>query len=181
MFDTWLDALENEEISAVIMLDLSAAFDVVDHDILLKKLSLYGLDSTTVRWFESYLSGRSQRVFVEGSFSELLDLEAGVPQGSVLGPLLYILFTNDLPETIHDHLGDGNSFYNVHCNSCGGVCSFADDSTVTISRSDSAELVNLVDKKYKDIARYMNANKLVLNSDKTHLLLMATPYQHSQH
>ena len=181
MFDTWLDALENDEISAVIMLDLSAAFDVVDHDILLHKLALYGLESTTVKWFESYLSDRSQRVLVEGSLSDSLGLQAGVPQGSVLGPLLYILFTNDLPEAVHDHLGDGTSFYNIHCNSCGGICSFADDSTLTISRSDPEELSPLIEKKYKDIARYMNANKLVLNSDKTHLLVMATPHQHSQH
>ena len=79
MFDTWLEALENNEISAVIMLDLSAAFDVVDHIILLQKLALYLLDSETVRFFESYLSGRSQRVFVEGSLSDALSLEAEVP------------------------------------------------------------------------------------------------------
>ena len=61
------------------------------------------------------------------------------------------------------------------------ICSFADDSTLTISRSDPEELSPLIEKKYKDIARYMNANKLVLNSDKTHLLVMATPHQHIQH
>ena len=181
MFDTWLEALENDEISAVIMLDLSAAFDVVDHDILIEKLKLYGLDSATLTWFDSYLSGRSQKVFIEGSLSDSLSLEAGVPQGSVLGPLLYILFTNDLPEATHDHLAEGNSFFNVHCSSCGGICSFADDSTLTISRKNPEELDDIIDKKYKDIARYMTANKLVLNSDKTHLLIMATPYQHKHH
>ena len=91
MFDTWLDALDNDEISAVIMMDLSAAFDVVDHDILIDKLKLYGLDEATISWFSSYLSSRSQQVFVEGALSTSLSLEAGVPQGSVLGPLLYIL------------------------------------------------------------------------------------------
>ena len=98
-----------------------------------------------------------------------------------MGPLLYILFTNDLPEATHDHLAQGSSFYNVHCSSCGGMCSFADDSTFTVSRKNPEELDEIIDNKYKDIARYMTANKLVLNSDKTHLLVMATPYQHRQH
>ena len=92
MFDTWLDAMENDDISAVIMLDLSAAFDVVDHNILIQKLKLYGLEAETLTWFESYLSDRSQQVFIEGSLSGSLSLDAGVPQGSVLGPLLYIIF-----------------------------------------------------------------------------------------
>ena len=72
MFDTWLDAMEDDNISAVLMLDLSAAFDVVDHDILIKKLELYGVQVESLGWFESYLSGRSQQVFIEGSLSKPL-------------------------------------------------------------------------------------------------------------
>ena len=139
------------------------------------------MNEGAVSWFKSYLSERSQHVYLEGSLSDPLSISAGVPQGSVLGPLLYILYTNDLPETVHQHLGEGNSFYNVHCNKCGGICSFADDSTLTISRSSPEELNEVVDQKYKEVERYMEANKLVLNSEKTHMLVMATPYQHTQH
>ena len=181
MFDTWLDAMEDGDISAVIMLDLSAAFDVVDHDILIKKLGQYGVQEEALGWFESYLSGRSQQVLIEGSLSKPLFLDAGVPQGSVLGPLLYVIFTNDLPEAVHDHLAEGNSFYNIHCHSCGGICSFADDSTITVSRSNPTELDRMVDLKYKEVEAYMVANKLVLNSDKTQLLIMTTPSKHKQH
>ena len=81
MFDTWLDAMENDDLSVVMMLDLSAAFDVVDHDTLIQKLKLYGLQPDALTWFESYLSGRSQQVFIEGSLSSSLSLDAGVPQG----------------------------------------------------------------------------------------------------
>ena len=178
MVDVWLEALEDQEISAVVMLDMSAAFDVVDHSILLSKLKLFGLDDNAVTWFESYLVGRTQQVFIDGSFSDSQNLEAGVPQGSILGPLLYICFTNDLPETIHDHLASNQTLYNGHCNSCGEICCFADDSTYTKSDKDPMVVKAAITTKYKQISDYMAQNKLVLNSDKTHLIVMATQHQH---
>ena len=70
------------------MLDMSAAFDVVDHEILLQTLHSYGLEAGSLHWMESYLKGRLQQVYQEGALSDSVDLEAGVPQGSILGPLL---------------------------------------------------------------------------------------------
>ena len=160
---------------------MSAAFDVVDHRILLDKLALFGVDGQANTWFESYLTGRTQQVFIDGSFSDTLKLIAGVPQGSILGPLLYICFTNDLPEVVHDHLSLNNTLYNTHCQSCGGVCCFADDSTYSTSDKDPEVVQTRTNEKYTKIADYMAKNRLVLNSDKTHLMVMATPYQHRVH
>ena len=102
MYDTWLDALEDGELAGVCMVDMSAAFDVVDTELLLKKLCLYGFDRKAVQWMWSYLTYRSQGVLIEGSMSNLLPLEAGVPQGSILGPLFYTIFTNELPQIVHE-------------------------------------------------------------------------------
>ena len=88
MIDTWVEAFDNDDITAVIMVDLSAAFDVVDHIILLDKLEVYGFEMKEILWMHSYLTGRKQQVYVDGALSEPLDLQAGVPQGSILGPLL---------------------------------------------------------------------------------------------
>ena len=188
MYDTWVAAQAEGEISADIMLDMSAAFDVVDHPILLNKMRFYGFSECSLNWLTSYLSNRSQSVLIDGHLSEPLPVEAGVPQGSILGPLLYLLFTNDLPEVIHEHHPGPNdqehgpqAKHNIHCKECGGMCLFADDSTYTKSSKDPTQLKAEIDMKYQDIADYMSRNKLVLNTDKTHLLVMASRAGHRAH
>ena len=181
MFEVWAEAFDEGQISAVLLLDLSAAFDVVDHGILLEKLKIYGFDDNLVNWIKSYLSKRKQKVYIDGAFSKELELEAGVPQGSILGPLLYVIFTNDLPEAVHNHLQENGSFYNTHCQKCGGLCCYADDSTYTISGTNIEEIKTQIQEQYEQLSNYMSGNKLVLNSDKTHILTMASTAKHRKH
>ena len=94
--------------AGVMMLDLSAAFDLVDHHLLLQKLELIGFERPAVVWMWSYLNARSQCVYVDGKFSGYEVVDVVVQQGSVLGALLYILFVNDLPEVVHGHPGPGS-------------------------------------------------------------------------
>ena len=183
MYDTWVDAQAEGEISAVIMLDMSAAFDVVDHDILVDKMQIYGFNRCSVKWLSSYLSNRSQSVLIDGHLSEPLHVQAGVPQGSILGPLLYLLYTNDLPEAVHDHHPAPHDRvhgpnHNINCTDCGGMCLFADDSTYTKSHKEPTVLKEEIDRNYQNIVEYMSRNKLILNTDKTHLLVMATKAGH---
>ena len=103
LYDIWLEAIENDKLAGVGFLDMSAAFDIVDHNILLDKLKLYGFDGNFLQWTSSYLSDRTQSVCIDGCLSSLRPVLHGVPQGSILGPLLYTLFTNELPEVTHDH------------------------------------------------------------------------------
>ena len=147
MYDEWVTAYDDGELSGVCLLDMSAAFDIVDHSILLKKLELYGFEKNSLDWIQSYLTGRSQCVSINGSLSKLLPVPIGVPQGSILGPVFYTLFTNELPEVVHNHDQDDHHAgtvswppYNLSCKSCGNICCFADDTTYSCSSTDPALL-----------------------------------------
>ena len=96
--ESWRNALDKDLLVGSVMVDLSKVFDTVDHDILLRKLSRYGVREGELRWFEDYLRKRKQRVCVGGEFSAWSEIKRGVPQGSILGPLL--LYVNDLPQMV---------------------------------------------------------------------------------
>ena len=129
-------------------------------------------------WLKSYLSARKQRVLVDGTLSDPLDIDTGVPQGSILGPLLYICFTNDMPNCIHDHVNNSFETYESKCDTCGYVVCYADDSTFSKSHRSSSILKEEIKIKYKDIVDYMSSNRLVINTDKTHLMVMSSRIDH---
>ena len=184
MYDSWLQAVESGQLAGVCLLDMSAAFDVVDHELLLQKLSQYGFDEAILCWIKTYLSDRSQCVIIEGCLSKILPNTTGVPQGSILGPLLYTLFTNELPEVIHEQLAQsghqvgqeeqGWPVYHLGEAENGSICCYADDTTLTCTDLKPAALTQKLSEKYKIIAEYMRNNQLKLNDDKTHLVVMDT-------
>ena len=96
LIDRFSKEIDNKKVSLSIFLDLSNAFDTLDHDILLSKLEYYGIKSTSLKWFASYLRGRSQNVDSDGLHSSVRSIKTGVPQGSILGPLLFMIYMNDI-------------------------------------------------------------------------------------
>ena len=152
-------SLDNSDFFFALYLDLSKAFDTVDHFILLEKLQYYGIKNNELKWFKSYLSNRTQRVDIDGTLSDPLLTICGVPQGSILGPLLFLLYINDLPNS--------STKLNFRL--------FADDTKIYFSHSSLIEIQNLINTEIPKITNWLAANKLSPNLSKTKYVLFKSP------
>jgi hypothetical protein len=158
-------AADGGQVSLLSLLDLSAAFDTVDHDILIKRLqNKHGIDGTVLQWISSYLKDRTQRVVIADKSSSLVVMDCGVPQGSVLGPLLFLLYTADIMDIVHNHGLEG------HC--------YADDTQTYIhcAVEDVANLHLRLLPCIESIDQWMASNRLKLNGDKTEFIWIGSSF-----
>ena len=144
-------------VTAVCFLDISKCFDTIDHRILLSKLSKYGVRDIEFNWFSSYLRHREQVVVYNNEISESANMTIGVPQGSTLGPLLFLLYVNDLPQYI--------------CN--GNISMFADDTILYTTGETIHDSKVHLQQCLDSVIEWYDNNRLKLNSNKCQSLLIA--------
>ena len=151
----------------LVLLDLSSAFDTIDHTILIQRLQSYGVKGSALNWFRSYLTSRTQRVFIQNEVSQVTSIPYGVPQGSILGPILFILYTKPIADICRQQ----------------GVCVhlYADDTQLYLpykvtDPADAERAISQMESCLLAVKTWMTRNKLKLNEDKTEILNITSPY-----
>jgi len=157
MVDKISSAMDSNQFSIGVFVDLSKAFDTLNHKILLAKLNHYGIRGIALDWFKSYLSNRYQYVEYNGVKSNLCRITCGVPQGSVLGPVLFLLYINDI----------------VNASKSLELILFADDTNLFMSDANLDRLIATVNSDLVCLANWFAVNRLSLNVNKTNFVLFS--------
>ena len=155
------DALDNKSLAIGVFIDFQKAFDTVNHEILLNKLDHYGIRGCINEWFKSYLKDRKQFVSIDGFNSSEAILKHGVPQGSVLGPLLFLIYINDLNQAIKNCL----------------TYHFADDTNLLRIGKSAKKIQKQINIDLKHLVSWLLANKISLNKTKTEIIIFRKPRQ----
>ena len=142
--DYTIKGMDKEQHTGMILIDLQKAFDTLDHDVLLKKMECVGFKKPVIKWFKSYLSNRKFSVSVEGVFLEEGLLTCGVPQGSILGPLLFLIYINDLPQSLSETTSN----------------LYADDTCIYYQHRDIQKIENVLNKEFSSLCEWFINNKL---------------------
>ena len=145
---------QTKNLTLSVFIDLSKAFDTINHDILLKKLEYLGIRGVANQWFKDYLTDRKQYMKLDENISSCQSLKCAVPQGSILGPILFLIYVNDI----------------CNCSSLN-ILSFADDTTVTVSSSNINDMFLTMNSELEKLTNWLNANRLCLNVKKTKYIL----------
>ena len=176
--DMLFAAADEREIADILTIDESAAFDTVETDILIDKLELYKVGDEARDWIQTYLTCRTQYVSIGGQDSAMRAVKSGVPQGSVLGPVLFTIYTNEISqvtkntecENIEHTNTKTEKLFGQNCNNCGTTTAYADDSTHIIRHKDRNHNQQQLATNLQSIANFLQSNNLSVNQSKTQVL-----------